>query len=207
MIRQRNIQNFTLLVVMSALILGSGCSSTTSKSMSGAGTGAAAGAALGGVAASASGGNTTQGLLIGGAAGAVIGGLIGLSQEMKEKSAQDRLAQERAYQQELARRRAEEAKRKAAMDEELAIAQGFQISDYELQQIQEEARERDEKLKELRARRAEALARKKALDDANEKILTTSAEIEYLERELAELSGEEITDEEAGESANSGSDF
>jgi len=175
--------------------------------MSGAGTGAAAGAALGGIAASASGGNTTQGLLIGGAAGAVIGGLIGLSQEMKEKSAQDRLAQERAYQQELARRRAEEAKKKAAMDEELAIAQGFQISDYELQQIQEEARERDEKLKELRARRAEALARKKALDDANEKILTASAEIEYLERELAELSGEEFTEEEAGESANSGSDF
>jgi uncharacterized protein YcfJ len=206
-IRQKITQKSTLLVVMSALILGSGCSSTTSKSMSGAGTGAAVGAAVGGVAASASGGNTTQGLLIGGAAGAVIGGLVGLSQEMKEKSAQDRLAQERAYQQELARRRAEEAKRKATMDEELAIAQGFQISDYELQQIQDEARKRDERLKELRAKRAEALGRKKALDDANEKILTSSAEIEYLERELAELSGEEITEEEAGESANSGSDF
>ena len=87
------------------------------------------------------------------------------------------------------------------------IAQGFQISDYELQQIQEEARERDEKLKELRAKRAEALSRKKALDDANEKILSASAEIEYLERELAELSGEEILEEEAGESANSGSDY
>jgi len=206
-IRQRNFQNLTFFVVISALVFGSGCSSTTSKPMSGAGTGAAAGAALGGIAASASGGNTGQGILIGGTAGAIIGGLIGLSQEMKEKSEQDRLAQERAYQQELARRRAEEAKRKAAMDEELAIAQGFQISDYELQQIQEQARERDEKLKELRAKRAEALARKKALDDANEKILSASAEIEYLERELAELSGEETSEEEAGESANSDSDL
>jgi hypothetical protein len=121
---------------------------------------------------------------------------------MKEKSEQDRLAQERAYQQELARRRAEEAKRKAAMDEELAIAQGFQISDYELTQIQERAREQEERLKELRAKRAEALSKKKALDDANEKILSASAEIEYLERELAELSGEEAAIEEAGESAN-----
>ena len=207
MIKHKNTQNIAVIVVISALFLGSGCSSTTSKSMSGAGTGAAAGAALGAVTAAATGGNTSQGLLIGGASGAVIGGMIGLSQEMKEKSEQDRLAQERAYQQQLARRRAEEAKRKASMDEELAIAQGFQIPDYELQQIQEQARERDEKLKELRAKRAEALSRKKALDEANEKIISASAEIEYLEKELAELSGEEIIDEEAGESANSGSDY
>ena len=207
MIKHKNTQNLAVIVVISALFLGSGCSSTTSKSMSGAGTGAAAGAALGAVTAAATGGNTSQGLLIGGAAGAVIGGLVGLSQEMKEKSEQDRLAQERAYQQQLARRRSEEAKRKASMDEELAIAQGFQISDYELQQIQEQARERDEKLKELRAKRAEALSRKKALDEANEKIISASAEIEYLEKELAELGGEEIIDEEAGESANSGSDY
>ncbi|MEZ5276331.1 MAG: hypothetical protein R3F07_08125 [Opitutaceae bacterium] len=202
MIRHPLTRILTLSTFAAGLLLGTGCSSTTSKSVSGAGTGAAAGAAVGGIAASATGGNTTQGLLVGGAAGAVIGGLIGLSQEMKEKSEQDRLAQERAYQQELARRRAEEAKRKAAMDEELAIAQGFQISDYELTQIQERAREQEERLKELRAKRAEALSKKKALDDANEKILSASAEIEYLERELAELSGEEAAIEEAGESAN-----
>jgi hypothetical protein len=201
---KHRISHISVLTLFSiGLLLGTGCSSTTSKTMSGAGTGAAAGAAVGGVATAlgAGSGNTTQGILIGGAAGAVIGGLVGLSQEMKEKKEQDRLAQERAYQQELARRRAEEAKRKAAMDEELAIAQGFQISDYELQQIQDEAREQEERLKELRAKRAEALARKKALDDANEKILSASAEIEYLEKELAELSGEEFS-EEAGESAN-----
>ena len=203
MIRHPLTRILTLSTFGAGLLLGTGCSSTTSKSMSGAGTGAAAGAAVGGITAAATGGNTTQGLLVGGAAGAVIGGLIGLSQEMKEKSEQDRLAQERAYQQELARRRAEEAKRKAAMDEELAIAQGFQISDYELTQIQERAREQEERLKELRAKRAEALSKKKALDDANEKILSASAEIEYLERELAELSGEEAAIiEEAGESAN-----
>ena len=72
------------------------------------------------------------GALGGAAAGALVGGIIGMVQDARDRKEQDRLAQERAYQQENAKKKAEEAKFKAEMDEELAIAQGFRISDIEL---------------------------------------------------------------------------
>ena len=163
-----------------------GCQVAPSKTVTGAGTGAAAGAVVGGIAGGAS-GNTSQGVLAGAGAGAIIGGIVGLTQEMKERREQDRLAQERAYQQELARKRAEEAKARALLDEELAVAQGFQISDLELNEAQKKVDNAATRLAKLRDERNAALAKKKALDEANEKLLATEAEIVRLEEELARL--------------------
>lgn len=174
-----------------------GCQVAPSKTVSGAGTGAAAGAVVGGLAGSAS-GNTSQGVLAGAGAGAVIGGIVGLTQEMKERREQDRLAQERAYQQELARRRAEEAKQKALLEEELAIAQGFQISDLELTEAQKKVDNAAARLAKLREERNAALAKKKALDEANEKLLSTEAEIVRLEEELARLKNAPLETTSAG---------
>jgi len=171
------------------VFLATGCQVAPSKTVSGAGTGLGAGAVVGGLASGATGGNTSQGVLAGAAAGAVIGGLIGLTQEVKERKEQDRLAQERAYQQELAKKRGEEAKAKAELDEELAIAQGFQISDLELNEARQKVDNASSRLAKLREERNAALAKKKSLDEAQEKLLATEAEIARLEEELARLKG------------------
>jgi hypothetical protein len=172
------------LGVTAVLVSLAGCQVAPSKTVTGAGTGAAGGAVVGGLVGGAS-GNTSQGVLAG--AGAIIGGIVGLTQEMKERKEQDRLAQERAYQQELARKRAEEAKNRALLDEELAVAQGFQISDLELNEAQKKVDSAATRLSRLRDERNAALAKKKALDEANEKLLATEAEIVRLEEELARL--------------------
>lgn len=183
-VSSRRVASATLAALVLSL---TGCQVAPSKTVKGAGTGAAAGAVVGGVAASATGGNSSQGLLAGAGAGAIIGGIVGLTQEIKERKEQDRLAQERAYQQELARKRAEEAKAKALLDEELAVAQGFQISDLELNEAQKKVDSAAGRLAKLREERNAALSKKKALDEANEKLLSTEAEIVRLEEELARL--------------------
>lgn len=175
-----------------ALVAMTGCAVKPSKTVTGAGTGAAAGAVVGGL---ASGGNTGvssgQGMLAGAAAGALIGGVIGGIQEMKERKEQDRLAQERAYQQELARKRGEDAKAKAEMEEELAVAQGFRISEMELQEAQKKVDSATARLNKLKEERTAALQKKKALDEAQERLVATEAEIARLEEELARLKGEQ----------------
>lgn len=170
-----------------------GCSSgvAPSKTASGAGTGAAIGGIGGAVVGNNSSMGTGAGLVGGAAAGALIGGIVGMVQDAKDRREQDRLAQERAYQQELAKRRAEEAKLKASMDEELAIAEGFRISDLELADAKKKLESASDRLKKLRDERSAALAKKKELDDAHEKTLSTEAEIARLEEELARLKGEE----------------
>jgi hypothetical protein len=172
-----------------------GCSSgvAPSKTASGAGTGALIGGAGGAIAGNNSSMGTGTGLVGGAAAGALIGGIVGMVQDAKDRKEQDRLAQERAYQQELAKRRAEESKVKAAMDEELAIAEGFRISDLELNDAKKKLESASDRLKRLRDERAAALAKKKELDDAHEKTLSTEAEIARLEEELARLKGEDST--------------
>ncbi len=170
-----------------------GCSSGVAPSKTT--TGAATGAAIGGIGGAVAGNNsslgTGTGLVGGAAAGAIIGGIVGMVQDAKDRREQDRLAQERAYQQELAKRRAEEAKLKASMDEELAIAEGFRISDLELNDAKKKLESAADRLKKLRDERAAALAKKKELDDAHEKTLSTEAEIARLEEELARLKGDE----------------
>ncbi|WP_414663062.1 hypothetical protein [Horticoccus sp. 23ND18S-11] len=176
-----------------AVLGAAGCSSgvAPSKTASGAGTGALIGGAGGAIVGNNSGMGTGTGLVGGAAAGALIGGIVGMVQDAKDRKEQDRLAQERAYQQELAKRRAEEAKLKAAMDEELAIAEGFRISDLELNDAKKKLESASDRLKRLRDERSAALAKKKELDEAHEKTLSTEAEIARLEEELARLKGDE----------------
>ena len=174
-----------------ALLGWSGCSSVApSRTATGAGTGAVVGGVGGAVVGNNSGLGTGTGAAIGAGAGALIGGIVGMVQDAKDRKEQDRLAQERAYQQELAKKRSEEARRKAESDEELAIAQGFRISDIELTDAQRKKEAADERLKKLREERAGALAKKKALDDARDKTLQSEAEIARLEEELARLKGD-----------------
>ncbi len=183
----------TTLVVafLFSLSLLSGCKVTPSKTAKGAGIGGASGALAGAVIGNNTGsGNGASGAAIGGAAGALVGGAIGLVQEVKERNAQDRLAQERSYQQELARKRQEEARLQDQLSEELAIAQGFRITDAELTDAQRRADETASRLAELKAEREWALNRKKELDETEAKISAETAEIARLEAELAELRGE-----------------
>jgi hypothetical protein len=171
-----------------------GCSSgvAPSKTASGAGTGALIGGAGGAIAGNNSSLGTGTGLVGGAAAGAIIGGIVGMVQDAKDRKEQDRLAQERAYQQELAKRRAEEAKLKASMDEELAIAEGFRISDLELNEAKKKFESTSDRLKKLQAERAGALAKKKELDETHEKTLNAEADIARLEEEIARLKGDEL---------------
>jgi len=179
------------LCVAVAVLGASGCSSVApSSTAKGAGTGAVLGGVGGAVVGNNSGLGTGAGAAIGAGAGALIGGIVGMVQDAKDRKEQDRLAQERAYQQELAKKRSEEARRKAEGDEEIAIAQGFRISDIELADAQKKKESADERLKKLRDEKAGALAKKKALDDAHDKTLQTEAEIARLEEELARLKGD-----------------
>jgi uncharacterized protein YcfJ len=182
-----------------AVLVGSGCSSVApSRTATGAGTGAAIGGIGGAVVGNNSSLGTGTGAAIGVGAGALIGGIVGMVQDAKDRKEQDRLAQERAYQQDLAKKRSEEARRKAESDEEMAIAQGFRISDIELTDAQKKKEVADERLKKLRDERAGALAKKKALDDAHDKTLQTEAEIARLEEELARLKGDMPANAKAG---------
>jgi hypothetical protein len=173
----------------------SGCSSgvAPSKTTSSAATGAAIGGIAGAVAGNNSSLGSTTGILGGVALGALTGGIIGMVQEAKDRKEQDRLSQERAYQQELAKKRSEDAKRKNESDEELAIAQGFRISEMELNDAQKKTDDTSDRLKKLTDERTAALARKKKLDELHENQLTNEAKIAQLEEELARLKGDDPT--------------
>ena len=181
------------LITATAVAGLTGCSSgvAPSKTATGAGTGAMIGGVGGAVVGNNSSMGTGTGLAAGAAAGAIIGGIVGMVQDAKDRKEQDRLAQERAYQQERAKKLAEEAKLKASMDEELAVAEGFRISDLELSDAKKKLESAEDRLKRLRDERSAALAKKRQLDEANEKTLQTEAEIARLEEELARLKGEE----------------
>src|SRR5471032_2468894 len=167
------LKKIVCLVTALALFAGSGCSSgvAPSKTATGAGAGALIGGAAGAVVGNNSSMGSGAGILGGAALGAITGGIVGMVQEAKDRKEQDRLSQERAYQQELAKKRADEAKRKAAEDEELAIAQGFRISDMELNDAQKKTDETADRLKKLQNERAAALQRTKTLNELHEKAL------------------------------------
>ncbi len=172
----------------------SGCSSgvAPSRTASGAGTGAV----IGGLGGAVVGGNSSMGTATGAvgglAAGALVGGIVGMVQDARDRKEQDRLAQERAYQQENAKKKAEEAKLKAEMEEELSIAQGFRISEIEINDAKRKYDVAAEKLKKLQEERSGALAKKKELDDTREKTLATEAKIAQLEEELSRLKGDDV---------------
>lgn len=184
----------TSCIAALALLGLSGCGGVApSKTASGAGTGAVVGGLGGAVVGGNSSMGTTTGVVGGAALGAITGGIIGMVQDARDRKEQDRLAQERAYQQELAKRRADDAKMKAAQEEELAIAQGFRISDLELNDQKAKLEDASNRLKKLQGERQAALARKKELDEAIDKTISTEAEIARLEEELARLKGEEAS--------------
>lgn len=185
-------QKSSALVVALALLGASGCSSgvAPSKTVSSAGTGAVVGGVAGAVVGNNSSMGSGTGILSGVAAGAIVGGIVGMVQDAKERKEQDRLAQERAYSQDQARRRKEDAARRAANEEELAVAQGFRISDMELSDAQRKLDDATNRLKKLKDERSAALNKKKSLDEAQERTLATEAEIARMEEELARLKGE-----------------
>lgn len=179
--------------VVLTLAGGAGCSSgvAPSRTASGAGTGALIGGAGGAVVGNNSSMGSGAGIIGGAALGAITGGIIGMVQDAKDRKEQDRLAQERAYQQEFAKRKLEEAKLRASMEEELNIAEGFRISDLELNDAKKKQESTFDRLKKLKDERSAALAKKKELDDAHEKTLSAEAEIARLEEELARLKGDD----------------
>ncbi len=198
------LRKFSCLAAAIAVLAASGCSSVApSRTASGAGVGAVAGGLGGAVIGSNSSLGTGTGAALGAVGGAITGGIIGLVQDAKDRKEQDRLAQERAYQQELAKTRSADAKRKAEADEEIAIAQGFRISDIELNEAQRQQEVAAARLKKLRDEKAGALAKKKALDDAHDKTLQTEAEIARLEEELTRLKGDTSSSKPAPTDAKS----
>lgn len=174
------------------VLVSAGCSSgvAPSKPASGATTGAMVGGLGGAVVGNNSSMGTTTGILGGVAAGAIVGGIVGMVQDAREKKEQDRLAQERAYSQDLSRRRKEEANRRAANEEELQIQQGFRISDLELAEQQKKLDEATGRLKALTDERNAAKNKFKTLQETQERTLATEAAIAALEEELARLKGE-----------------
>ena len=126
----------------------SGCA-TSSHTSKGAGMGAMGGATIGAIAGGGS-GQTAEGMAIGAVAGAAIGGIVGAMQDAKENKQQERIAQDRAYQQEIAKMREMEARSRAAREQELAIAEGMRITERELEDAMSRAQEAEGRLKELR---------------------------------------------------------
>jgi len=164
-----------------------GCAGpAASKTVKGAGTGAAVGAIGGAVT-----GQDAGGIAAAGAAGAIVGATIGAIQENKERKRQDTLAQQRAYNQAIAMQKRAIDKEKADLQEELDIAEGFRISDAELDEMSDRAETAEARLKVLQEKRQAAIDRKNALDEAEEREKEALAEIERLEKELAELEGSE----------------
>lgn len=162
-----------------------GCAGpAASKTVKGAGTGAAIGG-IGGLITGQDLGTTAAVA----AAGAGIGAAIGAVQESKERKRQDTLAQQRAYNQAIAMQKRAIDKEKATLQEELDIAEGFRISDEELDEMTGRAQTAEERLKVLQAKRQSAIDRKNALEEAEERERDALAEIERLEKELAELEG------------------
>lgn len=163
-----------------------GCAGpAASKTVKGAGTGAAIGA-VGGLVT----GQDAGGIAAAGAAGALVGATIGAVAESKERKRQDTLAQQRAYNQAIAMQKRAIDKEKAALQEELEIAEGFRISNAELEEMSGRAESAEERLKALQDRRQAAIDRKNALDEMEQREKDALAEIERLERELEALEAE-----------------
>ncbi len=185
--RSKILKNTTAVaLVVAFLSFQWGCAGpAASKTVKGAGTGAAIGA-VGGLVT----GQDTGGLLAAGAAGAAIGATVGAIQQNKENKRQDTLAQQRAYNQAIAMQKRAIDKEKAELQEELEIAEGFRISNAELEEMSGRAESAEERLKALQAVRQAAIDRKKALDEMEQREKDALAEIARLEKELAALESE-----------------
>lgn len=172
-----------ILLLATALVFQAGCAGpAASKTVKGAGIGGTVGA-LGAAAT----GQDLGGIAAVGAAGAAIGAAIGAVQERRENKRQDTLAQQRAYNQAIAMQKRAIEKEKADLQEELAIAEGFRITQEELDEMNLRAETAESRLKALQAKRDEALGRKKSLDELEQREKDAQAEAARLEKELADL--------------------
>jgi hypothetical protein len=177
-------------------LLATGCSSSgapPSKTVSGAGTGAMVGgsaAAIAGAVAPNSSMNSGAAIVGGVAAGAIIGGAIGAIQQARDRREQDLLAQERAYQADVSKRRRDEAAQKLALEEELAVRKGFLITELEMGEAEKRAAEAEAKLKQLREEYQTAYNKTKKLDELKEKQLAAEVEASRMEEQIRRLRGD-----------------
>lgn len=175
-----------------------GCASSgapPSKTVSGAGTGAMVGgsaAAIAGAVAPNSSMNSGAAIVGGVAAGAIIGGAIGAIQQARSNREQDALAQERAYNADISKRRTEEAKQKMALEEELAVRKGFLITDLEMTEAEKRTAEAEAKLKQYREEYQAAYNKTKKLDELKEKELAAQVEAAKMEESIKRLRGNEL---------------
>lgn len=168
-----------------ALVFQTGCAGpAASKTVRGATTGAAVGAVGGLVTGQDAGGIATAGL-----AGAAVGTVIGAVAQGRESRRQDTLAQQRAYNQAIAMQKRAQEKEKSQLQEELEIAEGFRITQEELDEMSSRAESAEEQLAILQKKRNDAIARKRDLEDLEEREREALAEAARLEKELADLEG------------------
>ncbi len=179
----------SIVALNAAILFQAGCAGpAASKPVKGAAVGGLVGAG----AAAISGENAAVGALAGGTVGAIIGAV----QQSRDNKRQDILAQQRAYSQALSMQKRAREKEKAALQEELEIAEGFRITQEELDEMTSRAETAEEALKVLQAKRDDAIKRKRDLDELEEREKEAIAEAIRLERELAELEGDEASYEE-----------
>lgn len=198
--RKNALKTAPLVILATAtLIFQTGCAGpAASKTVKGATTGGAIGAVGGLIAGEDAGGIATAGL-----AGAAIGTVVGAVQQGRENKRQDTLAQQRAYNQAIAMQKRAQEKEKTQLQEELEIAEGFRITEEELDEMTTRAESAEEQLAVLQKKRDAAIERKRELDELEEREREALAEAARLEKELAELEGGsttayQTTTEEAG---------
>ena len=151
------------------------------------------GAAVGGLVGAGAAAITGENAAVGALAGGTVGAIIGAVQQNRENKRQDTLAQQRAYNQAIAMQKRAREKEKAALQEGLEIAEGFRITQEELDEMTSRAETAEEELKALQAKRDNAIKRKRDLDELEEREKEAIAEASKLEQELAELEGGEIS--------------
>lgn len=177
----------TLILAGAAILLGStGCQTATDnpQASQGAAIGAASGAILGAIVGHQS-GRQGEGALIGAGAGAVLGGAIGAGRDADERRRQEEMAQQRHFNIEMARMQREREEAEAERERQLAIARGMNVSDREVFEAEQRARQAEERLRQLEAERQAALARQRTLEEAARREQEALARIRELEANSA----------------------
>jgi uncharacterized protein YcfJ len=201
-----------LAIGITAMIFNSGCTTDGSNAETGAVVGAIAGAVIGGIIGQnmedgsndyyknhryyephgryyrerwVDDGGGATGALIGAAAGAMIGGMIGHGKDVAEQEQAAARAEEYRYQRELAMQREQADATRAEWERQRSVSRGMTISENEVVEAEQRAREAELRLQALRRDRIAALKRDNRLNEAEERRLAAEAEIERLERELA----------------------
>ncbi len=160
-----------------------------SHGVQGAAKGGMGGAALGALIGAAA-GDAGKGAAIGAVSGLVLGGAMGHSRDVRENEEaryQERLGQERAYQQEVIGIRERESRESRQRAEILAIQEGYNITPTEVRAAQKRADEAERRLNKLQAEVANAKTRDNSLKEAIEREEEAEAKIRELKAQLEAL--------------------